>query len=339
MTATTTPTPVRDRVGWGDLAWLAWRQHRWQYLALGALAVLGSLTALVMAVIVRSSGSTAHVFPLVDISFSGATQFFALAPIAAGGLIGVFWAAPLLAVEYEQKTYVVAWGQDLTPSRWLLGKVVLLGVPAVGLSAGFGAAVTTLLRAMNEEAGGRFGLASGHLPFQPFATQPFEAVPLVQAGYAAFGFALGLALSAVTRRTLVAMAGTLGIFVVVRSLVGGLWRRYYWPAERVFQPLDTRNVDTDATVGLLNGTMAVDNGYADAAGNEVAFPWACTNGYDQPDGYYKCLADRGVVQYFHDYHPVDRLVPFQLVEFTIFVLLAAGLVALAFKWVRRSHGA
>jgi hypothetical protein len=42
------------------------------------------------------------------------------------------------------------------------------------------------------------------------------------------------------------------------------------------------------------------------------------------------------VLFFTEYHPADRLVPFQLCESAIFLVLAAGLLALAFVRVRRA---
>jgi ABC-type nitrate/sulfonate/bicarbonate transport system ATPase subunit len=46
-------------------------------------------------------------------------------------VIAAFWAAPLVSREYEQGTHLLAWSQDVAPSRWLAGKATALLIPAV----------------------------------------------------------------------------------------------------------------------------------------------------------------------------------------------------------------
>ncbi|MBW4716205.1 ABC transporter permease [Saccharothrix obliqua] len=325
----------RDRVGWPDLLWLTWRQHRWQLLTVGGGAVLGSLVWLALAWLINSTGTTDHGFWFIG-GLRGPSQLIAELPAAGAAVIAVFWAAPLLSREYEQQTHLLVWSQDLPPTRWLLGKVVLLGVPAVGLSAGFGAAVLVLLDAVNEampQVPGR----GYYVPFSPFSSLSFEAAPLVQVGYAAFGFALGLAFSALTRRTVLSMGLTLGAFVTVRFLVGNVWRPHFMTPVRTYEMYEPRFRDPTVVDDQRVGSMHIRGGYADAAGREVPFPSVCSDGYrgGDEDNYIKCVTDHGVVQYFTDFHPADRVVPFQLIEFGVFAVLAAGLLAVAFTRVRR----
>ncbi|WP_433265354.1 ABC transporter permease [Actinosynnema sp. CS-041913] len=329
MTVTSTPVAQRAKVGWGDLLWLTWRQHRWQ-LGGVALAVGGvTLACLVIAWVTDATGTYQHDFLFLG-GFNGASQLASIASIAFGGLIAVFWAAPLLSREYEQKTSVVVWTQDITPTRWLVGKMVLLGVPAVGLAAALGSAVRTGQNAMNSAR-------EDYFPYRPFESAVFESAPLLQIGYAAFGFALGLAVSAITRRTVLSMGLTLGLFIAVRMAVGVVWRPYFQTPLRRIQPYDSpRGFGGPRVPDDL--TMYVASGYMDAAGNEIEFPRVCgTRSYDTADGFVDCLRGHGVVNTFTDYQPVERLVPFQLFEFAVFGLLAAGLLTLTHLWVRRSH--
>ncbi|RKT57513.1 ABC transporter permease [Saccharothrix australiensis] len=327
MTATTTApvsTPPRRRtgVGWGDLAWLTWRQHRWQLGGLGAAVAVVALSCLIIAWTINATGTALHGFLGLG-GFGGAIQLASLLPVAFGGVIAVFWAAPLLAREYEQKTYVVVWSQDLTPTRWLVGKVVLLGVPAVGLAAALGSAVLTAQHAMNSVTG-------GHPAYRAFEDEHFEAMPLLQIGYAAFGFALGLAFSAVTRRTVLSMAVTLGAFVATRFAVAKFWRPHYQAPERVLWPFGTR--DQGSSDRIDDGVMYVKSGYTDAAGNPVEYPLECNVRSAGPDnGFDTCMREHGVVNTYLDYQPVDRVVPFQLIETALFVIAAAALLVLAFR--------
>lgn len=324
MTATTTgvvPVAKRAGVGWGDLAWLTWRQHRWAIAGLVAGAAAVVALALVLVWRVDATGDMQGLFGRWRFISLGSVVM--LAPIATGLAIAVFWAAPVLAREYEQRTHLVVWSQDITPTRWLTGKVVLLGVPAVAVAVGVGLASRALVDSINA--------TSDRPVFELFAMPAFEAVPLVQTAYAAFGFALGLAFSAVTRRTVLSMGLTLGAFIGVRVVVAGLWRpNFQTPLSKV-EPYDAYRQQWD---GPGDGSWVVNSGFSDAAGNEVDYP-ACSNTVDQA-AYAKCMNDNNVL-FFTQYHPADRLVPFQLFESAIFLVLAAGLLALAFARVRRAR--
>ncbi|QFZ23239.1 ABC transporter permease [Saccharothrix syringae] len=329
MTATATAAPVvtRARVGWGDLLWLTWRRHRWTVLATAVPVVGLAAVALVMTWHVEASGHVRHELPLPGYTYTGASEALTFLPTFGGALIAVFWAAPLLSREYEQRTHLTVWGQDLSPVRWLTGQVVLLGVPAIGLTAGFSAALVTLMNSMNAHA-------VGDPPFRPFDYDVFEVVPQVQVGYAAFGFALGLALGAVTRRTVLSMGLALVGFFLVRGLVASMWRPYYLAPLRDVRPF--RAGRDGALQGPPPDAMVVDMGYLDGAGNEVDLVTSPCG--DSPVGsFQRCMVEHGITDVYTDYQPLDRLVPFQLIEVGVFTALAAGLLALAFWWVGRAH--
>ncbi|WP_367135280.1 ABC transporter permease [Saccharothrix sp. HUAS TT1] len=330
MTTTTTtgvttaaPVTTRARVGWGDLLWVTWRQHRWMLAGTAAVAVLLGGLALYLALRVDATGSSRlELFGRWGVV--GLSQLLVLAPMAFGLVVAVFWAAPLLSREYEQRTHVVVWSQDVSPLRWLTGKVVPLFALAVVLAVGLGLALIKLINSVNAES-------AEYVPFRPFDPPAFEVAPQVQFGFVAFGFALGLALSALTRRTVLSMGLTLGVFVVVRGLVAGGWRPYYQEPLRHVEPYATfQGVDPGG-----RGAWTVDSGFVDAAGNEAPYPSACSRIEDN-DSYAQCMTDHDV-RYFTDYHPADRLVPFQWFEFAVYAVLAAALFALAFTVVRRAR--
>ncbi|MFE9745095.1 ABC transporter permease [Saccharothrix saharensis] len=327
MTGTTTtavPVAERARVGWGDLVWLTWRQHRWAIAGLLGASAAAILLALGLAWHVGATGDTSHL--VGRWRFVGLGQTLMLGPMVIGLVIAVFWAAPLLSREYEQRTHLLVWSQDVSPTRWLAGKVVALGVPASAAAVGLGLAVRRLITSTNTAM-------SGYAALGTFETPAYETAPVVQVGYAVFGFALGVALSAVTRRTVLSMGLTLGLFLAVRAVVSGAWRPHFREPLRVVEPYDPTYAGTLAAVG--DNALIVSSGFADSAGNEVAFPAECSNVEDNLD-YTRCVRENDV-RFFTDYHPEDRLVPFQLFESAIFTVLAAALFALAFTWVRRAR--
>lgn len=327
-TAVTTAAPAgpRTHVGWGDLLWLTWRQHRWTVVGTAAAVVAAGALALGMAWHTDATGDTHEL--LGEWGYLGTAQALSLLPTVLGVVIAMFWAAPLLSREYEQRTHLVVWSQDVAPLRWLAAKAVLLGVTAVALSAGLGTALIKVMNSIN-------AVSTDYSPFQPFESSAFEAAPQVQAGYAAFGFALGLAFSAVTRRTVLSMGLTFGVFSVVRGVVDGAWRPYFQEPLRKVEPYEVHALSNRYWGAGGNGAWTVNGGYADAAGNEIPFPSAC-GGTQSNDDFVQCMTDKGV-HYYSDYHPADRLGAFQWFEFGIFAVLAAGLFALAFTWVRRAR--
>lgn len=329
MTATTTSAPVatRSRVGWGDLLWLTWRQHRWTVLGTAALVVAVAGLALGMAWHTDATGETHEL--LGEWGYVGTAQMLNLVPTVLGAVIAVFWAAPLLSREYEQRTHLVVWSQDITPLRWLTAKLVLLGVTAAAFAAGLGAALVKLMNSINA--------AGDHPRFWPFETSAFEAAPQVQAGYAAFGFALGLAFSAITRRTVLSMGLALGVFFVTRSVVAGVWRPYFVEPLRKIEPYEVFSMSVDPASARGNQAWRVKGYLSDGAGNPVTHLDGCADS-DSFMEYAKCMDDRGI-HYLSHYHPIERLVPFQWFETGVFAALAAGLLALAFVWVRRARRA
>jgi hypothetical protein len=313
---------TRTHVGWGDLLWLTWRQHRWMILATAAVVVATAGLALGMAWHTDATGDTHEL--LGEYGYLATAQSLTVVPTLLGVVIAVFWSAPLLSREYEQRTHLVLWSQDITALRWLTGKVVLLGVTAVAFAAGLGLALIKLMNSINAVMAGP--------AFRPFGDESFEAAPQVQAAYAAFGFALGLAFSAITRRTVLSMGLTLGVLYVTRSFVSHVWRPYF---QEPLRKVESFAAYSNNVTNWDDTTLRVGGHYSDSAGNEVPFPHVCSGRPREAD-YATCLADNDV-QYLTQYQPIDRLVPFQWFETGIFAVLAAGLFALAFVWVRRAR--
>ena len=330
---TTAPEPavrrptVRRRVTLVDLAWLTWRQHRW--------ALLGTTagTLLMCAWMLWNNHAIAEAFQRTcpgrhdcgqapQLLATASTQLDAVAGFA--GVIAVFWAAPLLAREYEQRTHLVVWGQDVSPARWFYGKVLVLGLASIVLALllGFSASAVTT----------EFGALS---PYGDnlYYGRHFEAFAPMQVLYTTFGFALGLTLSAWFRRLLPALAGTLVVFTGVRVLADTL-RFDYLPPVRLIGPI--KNAFTEP----LGNHLLVDTGYADAQGRTVAWPRACDvsgNATEIGDHWIACVRQHGITQQYLDLQPAGRLITFRLIECGIFLALTVAFGTLAWLRVRRAE--
>jgi hypothetical protein len=318
---------TRARVGAPDLLWLAWRQHRWTIVS-GAALVAGLCAYMLwnVATIVPVTygpcgtacfqifGESPHQEGLV------ATQLWLAAGF--GGLVAAFWAAPLVAREFEQGTHLLAWSQDVSARRWLVGKVVVLVVAAMAFAAVLGAV-----------AAGVVDRISGADPqfFSAFEGLHFEASAPLQTAYVLFGFALGLTASVLLRRTVPAMGVTLAVFAGVRAAVS-LLRLDYLPPAHLVVPLST-----DPTVAAAGGVI-LNEYQVDAAGQQVTeLRINCLDGPNLPAAAINpCLRRNGIVGDFILYQPADRLPTFRLFEAGIFVVLAVALFVVTWLWLRRS---
>ncbi|MFC0439088.1 hypothetical protein [Kutzneria buriramensis] len=198
------------------MLWITWRQHRTALI--GTLVVTAGVSALLLwmwqAVAELNDACSQHDCitgvpgALGDqLRWVYASLYFGQ-PILAG-LVAMFWGAPLLAREFEQRTYLLAWAQDVTPMRWLGSKVALLGAAVLLLSGVLAAASWQLVGAM-KESGNYFGMDD---------FKALEQWPPTQVLYALFAFVLGLAVGLLVRRTVLAIGTTLIVFATVRLVV------------------------------------------------------------------------------------------------------------------------
>ncbi|HYS41975.1 MAG TPA: ABC transporter permease subunit [Pseudonocardiaceae bacterium] len=322
---------TRARVGAPDLLWPAWRQHRWTIVS-GAVLVaalggymLWNTAAIIPGAVPRCGGGcpadvlSATAFgPFADWLKVAGIQLWLAAGF--GGLVAVFWAAPLVAREFEQGTHVLAWSQDVSARRWLVGKVVVLAVAAVGFAAALGAVAGGMVDRLS---------AADSVTYTAFDGVSFEASAPLQASFALFGFALGLAASVLLRRTVPAMGVTLAVFAGVRAAVS-LLRHNYLPPTHQFVPLSAADIFT------VNG-LVLNEDLVNAAGQSINYTINCPAGLDASIANMNtCLRHNGVAGDLFRYQPADRLPTFRLIESGIFVVLAVALFAVTWLWLRRS---
>lgn len=320
-----TPAAQR-RVRWRDLIWIGWRQHRLMLTATAAIALVGALLIALVATTLANRGGIDTSVLFFD-NLARPAALLEMCILGYSVVVAVFWAAPLLAKEYEQRTHLFVWSQDVSALRWLAGKTVLLATTAVAFALLLGAMGNVLLYQFNAVA-----TDASYPRFEPFDTPYFGAVPLVQAGYALFGFALGLALSALCRRTVLSMGLTLVTFIVVRGAVAGAIRPHYQSPVRETHSLR----ESDAMWSTHEHSMHVSSGYLDTAGNTVEYPHFCDIGQHTAGDYQSCLAKHDIVGSYVDYQPIERLGTFHLIEFGLFTALALLLFAVTWRLLRRT---
>jgi hypothetical protein len=191
--------------------------------------------------------------------------------------------------------------------------------------------------------GGSVSVFSGGR-FSPLVFATGGVVPL---GYAAFGFALGVAAGLLIRRAVPAMALTLVIFAAVQ-IVMPLWvRPHLLPSDHTVAAIASANPAfsdfgdgptlTATVVPGQPGAWILSSGTVSAAGQPVTrlpaacapaggFPTAAGSGGSgfQAGVSLRCLAGHGIREAV-SYQPASRYWPLQLVETGVFLALALAL--------------
>jgi hypothetical protein len=330
---------------------LAWRQFRAE-----AAVTAGAL--LVVAVALAVTGpSLVHVFrhaprQLATTDHLLQTAVYALS-LLSPALLGIFFGAPLVAREIETGTFRLAWTQSVSRVRWLVMKLVFVGLAASAVAGGFSLMAAWWANPINIFNANRFDPAN----FGVFGIVPF--------GYAIFAFTPGATTGLLFRRTLPAMATTLvgyvgarlavtywvrphfatplhmtvallkaGGYGFSRSTSGALSVVGFPPNIPNAWPLSASIVDraghvpTSQYLARTCPTLLTGPGKAAAGGRHTsAFPGG---------GPQTCIAH--LAARFHEvvtYQPAARYWPFQIAETALFVVLAAALAALSVWWVRR----
>jgi len=122
--------------------------------------------------------------------------------VVVPAIIGLFWGAPLVAREFEEGTFRLAWTQGVTRTRWLAVRLAVVGLASMAVAGLFSLALTWWSSPLDRALG------------SPFTS--FDYRDLVPVGYTAFAFVLGVTAGLLCRSTLPAMALALFTFVAAR---------------------------------------------------------------------------------------------------------------------------
>ena len=150
----------------------------------------------------------------------------------------MFWTAPLVSREYEAGTHRLAWTQTVSPLRWITVKIVLIFGALAGLALILGLLAAWTLDPLTAAFGGRYN------------STWYDTQGIVPVACMLFALALGVAASALIRRTIPAMAVTLIVYAAVRIPIHWI-RGNFWPAVT-----HTYNVDVATLLAAPDRTVA-----------------------------------------------------------------------------------
>lgn len=341
------------------MTWLAWRQFRTQAVAalvlLGALAVTLAVTHPLHASAFENVLQCKGVLACASAKRAFWAQDALLRHVANGlavavpALIGAFWGAPLIARELETGSFRLAWTQSVTRSRWMIVKLGVVGAASM-LAAGLFSLAVTWWSSMNDR-----------LQNDPF--QQYDQRGIVLIGYAAFAFALGVALGVILRRTLPAMAATFVLFFAVHLSFST------WIRQRLLSPLHAASpfllrpggfvfsgppadwvfsselvTPTGRALGQYGAGSSLGGGFRVHAGTLFYQGVGACHGKvpaaSLRTGNISQAVLRACVASFHlrqvvTYQPESRYWSFQWIETGLFMALALLLSATSTWWVRR----
>jgi len=334
---------------------LTWRQFRTQawvaIAALAAIAITFGLTRPSLTRMYSASGIAACQAPSdcgrLAASFINQVRADAAYPVLyvmgvivmylVPAVIGMFWGAPLIAGELEDRTYRLAWTQSVTRTRWLAVKLGLLGLTAMAITGLFSLIITWWASPLDRAATLGSPILSNRM--MPVLFAGHGIVPI---GYAAFAFALGATAGALTGRIVPAMAVTIVVFAAVQLIMPHFVRPYLIPAAHA-----TVAVSPSAAYWrpsgnglLITGPAVIPGAWVLSTSGQVYTGPAthilrtCYNGPTSTPVCGKAFASLHA-QTLVTYQPASRYWALQWYETGILLAAALALAGFCFWWIGR----
>jgi hypothetical protein len=342
------------------MIWLTWRQFRAPAIAaaaiLTALGIVLALTGPGLADLYDSSGVASCRAPAncsaLTVTFLNEMKADSAYPlmyfagfgilVLAPPLIGAFWGAPMITREVEGRTLRLVWHQGVTPTRWAVAKLALLGLASMAF-AGLASLMVSWWAAPIDRAGGFPVGADAQL--SRFSKQIFDARGVVPLGYAALGFVLGVALGTLIRRTVPAMAATLATTAAIQFVIPN------WVRPDLVTPA---TITSPALGASALSQMRMQSSGQLTVPIDIPGAWIVTNQTITPNGQVftlpvvpqcqtgtqnQCvawIAGRHLRQVV-GYQPANRFWEFQWIETGLLLAVAVALAAACVLWIRRSR--
>lgn len=332
--------------------WFIWRQHRKQFLTMGVILALFS------AIVILSGLHFSHTYhqAVSNCAQNPATpscndlpgnlfrstidqvllNLLPLVTLFLPLLLGMFWGAPLLAKEYADGTHSLAWTQSVSRRKWLTTKLVWLLLASAVFLAAFAALITWWSKTPNT--------LSMHRGFSQQGIMPIA--------YGLFAVAIGIMFGAWFRKTMTAVAVTLGLFVALQIPVANFVRPHYMAPINVTAKFGPNEIDSKIPkdAWMINRAVLDKNGNAFNLFDISKMPPECQSltqniqvsngsrlaklkaeGVDPVDD---CLNRYGYY-WSASYQPANRYWDFQFIEAGIYIGMAALAVGATYWLVLR----
>jgi hypothetical protein len=330
------------------MIWLTWRQFRAQaVVAAAVLAVLAVILAITGPQLVhlydtnvatcRSHGDCPAAETLLTSHYHLLQDIIGYILLAIPGIVGAFWGAPLISRELEAGTYRLVWTQSVTRTRWLVIKLLMIGLASMAAAGLLSLMVNWWFSPI------------GHVTMNRILPGTFDQRGIVPIAYAAFAFALGATAGVLIRRAVPAIAVTLAIFAAVQVIMPNWIRPNLIPPAHATVALTAAELSTSsvfipiqALSGPITVTVPVSGAWVLSQGQAVnssgkmvdGVAQTCGAGGGQHGNLDACIA-RLHLSTPVTYQPASRFWPLQWDESGIYLALAIILAGYCFWWTRR----
>jgi hypothetical protein len=334
--------------------WFTWEQHKKQFLVLGIALVLYAALAIPMgrhlwhayqqALATCSQTHTcgqlrqnlfqsgwSHLLNPNVSTGAGGLSLIDVAILAMPALLAMFVGVPLIAQEYAEGTNKLVWTRSISRRRWLTFKLLWILV-ATGIFASIFAVLTTW-----------WSRSGNALYMSRFDALNFTMQGIVPGGYTVFAVSLAVMFGALFKRTLLALAVTLGVLLAVQIAIPNWVRPHLRSPHHTTVSLYQRNIGTSVgaktfalTVPVIPnqpGAWVLSSHAVSAAGQPVtAIPPACQSAFGISQGSgasndaqsqdpLACLAGQGL-HIAATYQPAFRYWDFQRIETGVYLALS-----------------
>jgi ABC-type transport system involved in multi-copper enzyme maturation permease subunit len=248
-------------------------------------------------------------------------------------LLGAFIGAPMVARELETGTHRFLWTQGVTRQRWFTSTTTVALLLAAIAGTIYSLVAGVWLDDTNRITDDRF-------------SQLYDFQGIIPIASAVFAVAVGIACGVLIRRTLPAMAATIGVFIAVRVSMALFVRPHLATPVTTSLPLAGLG-PSDPLRGtgawMLSNRLLDSTGHAIGDGDSInisSLAGRCpgipnTPGrIPAPEIVDKCLADLGAHRVIK-YQPGNRFWTFQMIESSILVGLALACIVVAHAALRR----
>jgi hypothetical protein len=227
--------------------------------------------------------------------------------------IAAFAAGVLVGRELENGTAALSWTQSVSPARWLAAK---LTIPALLLALG-----TALLVAAY-----RWAWMSGSDSWRTawYMENVYRSTGPVGVAFVLLALAVGV-LSALALRRALPAAGIAAVGTLLFLQAGAAVRDHLWP-KAVLTGREAAQIP--------NSSHWFEGGSIPHSGQWVSGT-TCVDA-DSALDFHRCLSRLDAENVYAVVHPSSHYWPLQLVESAVVLAVAAGLVWLAFRVLRRS---
>jgi ABC-type transport system involved in multi-copper enzyme maturation permease subunit len=346
------------------MIWLTWRQFRVQFLVVATVIAAAGITLAITGPGLADDYRRLAGSFIESLGFQRFNPFLYIAGQAllyvTPPVIGAFWGAPLVARELETGTHRLVWSQSIGRRRWLATKLGVTGGAAIAITGLLSLAVTWWADPIDKAINAGQD-SNTYLPrmFPPV----FAARGLVPIGYAAFAFALGVALGLVIRRTVVSLAVTLAAVILIQIITPSLIRPHLLAPTDKYIVANAENVrgfgltgdgpnptvkELEVATGAV-GAYKLSDDTVDKSGKALSTlpDWVIKCAPAPPPGLaqepnsdadrtacFQRLADEGYRQHVR-YYTADKFWDLQWREFGLFLLVAFALGGFSFWRIRR----